>query len=100
MSNPENPFSFDSYQTMEAGPHAKGFEVVMANADYRVEQLLASVGLMIGRRVAVLAAIVWEMAPELWKEPDDCRDPHGFLLGRRAGREYHERPGQLPPQHR
>jgi hypothetical protein len=40
----------------------------MANTDYRSEQLVASIRLMIGRRVAGLAAVVSEMAPELIDE--------------------------------
>src|SRR5215831_16258507 len=65
VSNLENPFFFDIYKTVESGAHARGFEVVAANTDYRVEQLVASIRLMIGRRVAGLAAVVSEMAPDL-----------------------------------
>lgn len=68
VSNLENPFFFDIYKTIEADAHTRGFEVVMANTDYRAEQLVRSVRLMIGRRVAGLAAIVSEMAPELIEE--------------------------------
>ena len=68
VSNLENPFFFDIYKAVEAGAHARGFEVVMANTDYRSEQLVASVRLMIGRRVAGLAAIVSEMEPALIDE--------------------------------
>jgi LacI family transcriptional regulator, galactose operon repressor len=68
VSNLENPFFFDIYKTIEADAHSQGFEVVMANTDYRAEQLVKSIRLMIGRRVAGLAAIVSEMAPELIEE--------------------------------
>lgn len=68
VSNLENPFFFDIYKTIEADAHTQGFEVVMANTDYRAEQLVKSIRLMIGRRVAGLAAIVSEMAPELIDE--------------------------------
>ena len=51
VSNLENPFFFDIYKAVESGAHARGFEVVMANTDYRSEQLVSSVRLMIGRRV-------------------------------------------------
>ncbi|HKE29800.1 MAG TPA: LacI family DNA-binding transcriptional regulator [Bryobacteraceae bacterium] len=68
VSNLENPFFFDIYKTIEADAHHQGFEVVMANTDYRAEQLVRSIRLMIGRRVAGLAAIVSEMAPELIDE--------------------------------
>jgi LacI family transcriptional regulator len=40
----------------------------MANTDYSAEQLVRSIRLMIGRRVAGLAALVSEMAPELIEE--------------------------------
>ena len=61
-SNMENPFFFDIYKTIESDAHTRGYEVVMANTDYRSEQLVTSVRLMIGRRVAGLAVIVSEMA--------------------------------------
>ena len=50
----------------------------MANTDYRSEQLVTSVRLMIGRRVAGLAAIVSEMAPELIEELNESRIPVVF----------------------
>jgi DNA-binding LacI/PurR family transcriptional regulator len=78
VSNLENPFFFDIYKTIEAEAHAQGFEVVMANTDYRAEQLVKSIRLMIGRRVAGLAAIVSEMAPELIDELVESRIPVVF----------------------
>jgi LacI family transcriptional regulator len=78
VSNLENPFFFDIYKTIEADAHARGFEVVMANTDYRSEQLVTSVRLMIGRRVMGLAAIVSEMAPELMDELTESRTPVVF----------------------
>ena len=77
-SNMENPFFFDIYKTIESDAHAAGYEVVVANTDYRSEQLVTSVRLMIGRRVAGLAAIVSEMAPELIDELNDSRIPVVF----------------------
>jgi DNA-binding LacI/PurR family transcriptional regulator len=68
FSNIENPFFLDIYKVVEAGAHAEGYEVIMANTDYRSEQLVASIRLMIGRRVAGLAAIVSEMDPQLIDE--------------------------------
>jgi DNA-binding LacI/PurR family transcriptional regulator len=68
VSNIENPFFLDIYKAVETGAHAEGYEVIMANTDYRSEQLVTSVRLMIGRRVAGLAAIVSEMDPELIDE--------------------------------
>jgi DNA-binding LacI/PurR family transcriptional regulator len=78
VSNLENPFFFDIYKTIEADAHARGYEVVMANTDYRSEQLVSSIRLMIGRRVAGLAAIVSEMAPELIEELNESRTPVVF----------------------
>jgi DNA-binding LacI/PurR family transcriptional regulator len=78
VSNMENPFFFDIYKTVESGAHARGFEVVAANTDYRVEQLVASIRLMIGRRVAGLAAVVSEMAPDLIDSLNDSGIPVVF----------------------
>jgi len=78
VSNMENPFFFDIYKTIEQDAHERGFEVVMANTDYRAEQLVTSVRLMIGRRVMGLAAIVSEMAPELIEELIESRTPVVF----------------------
>lgn len=78
VSNMENPFFFDIYKTIESDAHAAGYEVVMANTDYRSEQLVTSIRLMIGRRVAGLAAIVSEMAPELIEELNESRIPVVF----------------------
>jgi LacI family transcriptional regulator len=77
-SNMENPFFFDIYKTIESDAHAAGYEVVMANTDYRSEQLVTSIRLMIGRRVAGLAAIVSEMDPELMAELNESRIPVVF----------------------
>src|SRR5947199_1280886 len=68
VSNMENPFFFDIYQSIESDARAQGYEVVVANTDYNSEQLVASIRLMIGRRVAGLAAIVSEMDATLIDE--------------------------------
>lgn len=78
VSNMENPFFFDIYKTVEADAHARGYEVVGANTDYRSEQLVSSIRLMIGRRVAGLAAIVSEMEPALIEELTASRTPVVF----------------------
>lgn len=78
VSNMENPFFFDIYKTVESDAHARGYEVLMANTDYRSEQLVASIRLMIGRRVEGLAAIVSEMAPALIDELNESRIPVVF----------------------
>ena len=78
FSNIENPFFLDIYKVVEAGAHAEGYEVIMANTDYRSEQLVASIRLMIGRRVAGLAAIVSEMDPQLIDELNGSSIPVVF----------------------
>src|SRR5205823_4416548 len=78
VSNMENPFFFDIYKTVESDAHASGFEVVVANTDYRSEQLVSSIRLMIGRRVAGLAAIVSEMEPDLMDELNESGIPVVF----------------------
>ena len=78
VSNMENPFFFDIYKTIESDAHEHGYEVVVANTDYRSEQLVTSIRLMIGRRVAGLAAIVSEMEPALIRELTESRIPVVF----------------------
>jgi DNA-binding LacI/PurR family transcriptional regulator len=78
VSNMENPFFFDIYRAIEAQAHARGLEVMMANTGYRPEQLVASIRMMIGRRVAGLAAIVSEMEPALIKELNQSGIPTVF----------------------
>jgi DNA-binding LacI/PurR family transcriptional regulator len=78
VSNIENPFFLDIYKAVESGAHAAGYELIMANTDYSPEQLVTSIRLMIGRRVAGLAAIVSEMEPELIEELDGHQIPVVF----------------------
>jgi DNA-binding LacI/PurR family transcriptional regulator len=78
VSNLENPFFFDIYKTIESDAHSAGYEVVMANTDYRSEQLVNSIRLMIGRRVAGLAAVVSEMEPALIDELTESDMPVVF----------------------
>src|SRR5215813_1348624 len=78
VSNLENPFFFDIYKTIESDAHSAGYEVVMANTDYRSEQLVNSIRLMIGRRVAGLAAVVSEMEPALIDELTESNIPVVF----------------------
>src|SRR6266851_1787252 len=65
VSNLENPFFLDIFRSVEGLAHARGYELLVANTDYNSEQLVKSIHLMIGRRVAGLAAIVSEMEPAL-----------------------------------
>src|SRR5204863_6668269 len=78
VSNMENPFFFDIYRALESAAHARGYEVVVANTDYRSEQLVNSVRLMIGWRVAGLAAIVSEMDERFWQAISDTKIPMVF----------------------
>ena len=78
VSNIENPFFLDVYRTVEAGAHAAGYELVMANTGYSAERLVTSIRLMLGRRVAGLAAIVSEMDATLIQELSGQRIPVVF----------------------
>jgi len=78
VSNIENPFFLDIYKAVETGAHAAGYELVMANTDYRSEQLVTSIRTMIGRRVAGLAVIVSEMDAKLIDELNDNGIPVVF----------------------
>lgn len=78
VSNMENPFFFDIYKTIESNAHARGYEIFVANTDYNSQQLVTSIRMMIGRRVAGLAAIVSEMDPALIEELNSSRIPVVF----------------------
>ncbi len=78
VSNMENPFFFDIFRALESAAHSRGYEVVVANTDYRSEQLVSSARLMIGWRVAGLAAIVSEMDADLMQVLTDTRIPVVF----------------------
>ncbi len=68
VSNMENPFFFDIYKAAEQDARSNGFDLVLANTDYKPEYLVSNIRLMIGRRVAGLALIVSEMDPDLIQE--------------------------------
>jgi LacI family transcriptional regulator len=78
VSNIENPFFLDIYKTVEAGAHAAGYDVIMANTGYSPERLVSSIRLMLGRRLAGLAAIVSEMDATLIQELSSQRIPVVF----------------------
>jgi LacI family transcriptional regulator len=61
VSNLENPFFFDIYKTIEAGARASDYEVLVANTNYRPEQLIKNIRLMLGRKVSGLAILVSEI---------------------------------------
>lgn len=68
VSNMENPFFFDVFQSLESDAHAHDYEVVAANTGYEADRLVSSIRLMMGRRVAGLAVIVSEMDAALRTE--------------------------------
>jgi len=75
VSNLDNPFFLDIYRAVENDCHSHDYEVLVANTAYSPEQLIASVRLMIGRRVAGLAAIVSEMEDAIVSELMESRLP-------------------------
>jgi LacI family transcriptional regulator len=79
VSNLENPFFLDVYKAIETGADSAGFDLMMANTGYNPERLRASVRLMIGRRVAGLAAIVSEMDSGLIAQLNEYRIPTVFF---------------------
>lgn len=78
LSNMENPFFFDIFTQVEGDAHSHGYEVLVSNTGYNSEQLVNSIRLMIGRRVAGLAVIVSEMEPALIRELSESRLPVVF----------------------
>jgi LacI family transcriptional regulator len=78
VSNIDNPFFLDVYRAVETRAHDAGYEVIMAHTDYTSERLVSSIRLMIGRRVAGLAAVVSEMDSELITELSAQRIPVVF----------------------
>jgi DNA-binding LacI/PurR family transcriptional regulator len=78
VSNLENPFFLDIFRAIEQLAHTRGYEVLVANTDYSSEQLIRSVRLMVGRRVAGLAVMVSEMAPALIADLTNSRIPVVF----------------------
>ena len=67
-SNLENPFSLDILVSLESSARMRGYEVVVANTNYQPSELVSSVRLMIGRRVAGLALIATETNAALLHE--------------------------------
>ena len=65
-------------RAVERDCHVQGYEVLVANTSYRPEQLKASIRLMIGRRVAGLAAIVSEIDDEIVQELTESNIPVVF----------------------
>jgi DNA-binding LacI/PurR family transcriptional regulator len=78
VSNLDNPFFLDVYRAVESDCRAHGYEVLVANTAYSSDQLVASIRLMIGRRVAGLAAIVSEMEDYIVQELTESKIPIVF----------------------
>jgi len=78
VSNLENPFFLDIFRTLEADAHRRGYEVLVANTDYRPQHLVSSVRLMLGRRVSGLAVVVSEMKASLIRELTETQLPVVF----------------------
>lgn len=78
VSNMENPFFFDIYRAAEQDAHVQGFEILLANTDYKPEHLVTNIRLMLGRRVAGLALVISEMDPTLIQELSDLNIPVVF----------------------
>jgi DNA-binding LacI/PurR family transcriptional regulator len=78
VSNLKNPFFLDVFQALETEAHRRGFELMVANTDYRPDQLSSSVHAMLGRRLAGLAVIVSEMDEGLLSQFEGLRVPVVF----------------------
>lgn len=78
VSNMENPFFFDVFRATELRVRNYGFDLVVANTGYDSDQLVHSIRLMLGRRVAGLAVIVSEMDPGIIQELCSLKIPVVF----------------------
>lgn len=79
VSNLENPSFMDLCKSIEEEAERAGFDLLLANTRYSPERLKASVRLMIGRRVAGLAAVVSEMDRALIAQLNEYRIPTVFF---------------------
>lgn len=68
VSNLENPYFVEIYRVLAKEAHLQGYEILVADTDYSPVRLAANVQLMLGRRVAGIAAVVSEMAPSVIEE--------------------------------
>jgi DNA-binding LacI/PurR family transcriptional regulator len=78
VSNVANPFFVDIFRALDEAARDRNFDVLVEQTDYRVERLLESVRTMLGKRVAGLALIVSEMAPEVTREIEESGVPAVF----------------------
>jgi hypothetical protein len=96
VSNLANPFFFDVFESLEAAALADGYDVMLANTGYDPERLVMSIRLMIGRRVAGLAAIVSEMDSRLIQLLNDASVPTVFYdVGPAVDRQWERSPTSL-----
>jgi DNA-binding LacI/PurR family transcriptional regulator len=65
VSNFDNPYFVDVVRALETEAERNGYETLLTNTNYSPKRLAAGFELMLGRRVAGIAAIVSEMAPDL-----------------------------------
>lgn len=68
VSNLQNPFFLDIFRVVEADALRAGYAVVVANTDYRPQQLTSAAQWMLGHRVAGLALVVSEREPALFED--------------------------------
>ncbi len=92
VSNMENPFFFDVFQSLESAALANGYEVVAANTSYQSERLVSSIRLMMGRRVAGLAVVVSEMDPGPARRTGPRRYACRLLRRRCTWQAHHQHP--------
>lgn len=78
VSNMENPFFFDIYRAAEEEARTVGFEILLANTDYKPDRLAKNIRLMLGRRVAGLALVISEIDDTLIQELSDSDIPVVF----------------------
>jgi len=78
VSNLENPFFFDIFESLETAALAEGYETMLADTGYEPERLVSAIRLMIGRRVSGLAVLVSEMDPTLIQLLSDAAIPAVF----------------------
>jgi DNA-binding LacI/PurR family transcriptional regulator len=65
VSNLNNPYFLDIYQSMEDVARSDGYELLVANTCYERDRLTRELQMILGRRVAGLAALVSELDSQL-----------------------------------
>jgi DNA-binding LacI/PurR family transcriptional regulator len=73
--NLHNPFYLEILLALESIARPRGYEVEVANTNYRPSELISSARLMIGRRVAGLALIASGSYPALFLELEESGIP-------------------------